>query len=413
YIIMNTLIKNIGHLYSPDENGDYGDITNRENVAISIKDGNIEKIHPERNPSLDSVDRVIDAKGLTVLPGFVDAHTHPVFWKTREAEFVMRNQGKSYEEIAATGGGIRNSARSFHQAGKSEIKSITKNRIKTFLEYGTTTIEAKSGYGLSREGEIKALEIISELNNEQKLEMVPTFLGAHEIPDDYRSRREKYIQLIIEEMLPEIAERQLAEYCDVFCEKGVFTIEETRKILKAAEDYGLKSRIHADELHAFGAAELAAEIEAATADHLVMVSDKGIKAMAEKKVIPVLLPATTFFLRKDQYAPARKMLSNKCEVALATDFNPGSSMTQNMPLVWTIAALKLGMVTGELLWATTIIPAKSLRREKEIGSIDVGKQADLVLMDIPNLDYLAYHMGINHVMATIKKGEILFKKEDR
>jgi imidazolonepropionase len=408
---MNTLVKNIGHLYSPDLNGEYGDITHCENGAIFIKDGYIEKIYSEANPSLNKFDKVIDANGLTVLPGFVDSHTHPVFWNTREAEFLMRIQGKTYEEIAEAGGGIRNSARDFQKAEKSEIKSRTRNRIKTFLEYGTTTIEAKSGYGLSREGEIKALEIISELNKEQNLEMIPTFLGAHEVPDDYRSNRGDYIQLIIEEMLPEIADRQLAEYCDVFCEKGVFTIDETRQILTAAQKYDLQARIHADELNPFGAAELAAQIGAATADHLVLVSDQGIMAMAEKKVIPVLLPATTFFLRKDQYAPARKMLSNMCEVALATDFNPGSSMTQNMALVWTVAALKLGMVTGELFWATTIIPAKSLKKEKEIGSIDVGKKADLILLDIPNLDYLAYHMGINHVIMTIKSGEVVFKRE--
>jgi imidazolonepropionase len=407
---MNTLIKNISHLYSPDVKGKYGDILNRENISISIKDGYIEKIHPEVNPSLGKIDRVIDAKGMTVLPGFVDAHTHPVFWNTRESEFVMRIQGKSYENIAAAGGGIRNSARNFQKVDKKQIKSRTKNRLKSFLEYGTTTIEAKSGYGLSTEGEIKSLEIISELNSDLALEMIPTFLGAHEVPDDYRSRRDKYIRLIIEEMLPYIAENKLAEYCDVFCEKGVFTVEETRQILISADAYGLKARIHADELHPFGAAELAAEIRAVTADHLVMVSDEGIKAMSAKKVIPVLLPATTFFLRKDQYAPARKMLSYKCDVALATDFNPGSSMTQNMQLVWTIAALKLGMFTGELLWATTIIPAKSLKRENKIGSIDVGKQADLILMDIPNLDYLAYHMGINHVKVTIKKGEVVYKK---
>jgi len=409
---MKTLITNIGHLYSPDVKGKYGDISKYENVSISILDGLIEKIHTDKNLSLDDIDQIIDAKGMTVLPGFVDAHTHPVFWKTRESEFIMRLQGKSYEEIAVAGGGIRNSARSFQQADKGQIKLITKSRIKTFLEYGTTTIEAKSGYGLSTEGELKSLEIISELNTEQALEMVPTFLGAHEVPDDYRTRRDAYIQLIIEEMIPEIARRKLALYCDVFCEKGVFSLEETGRIIEVAMSYGLKARIHADELHAFGAAELAAEMGAITADHLVMVSDKGIEAMAENRVIPILLPATTFFLRKDQYAPARKMLSRNCQVALATDFNPGSSMTQNMQLIWTIAALKLGMLTGEMLWATTVIPAKSVLRDNIIGSIEVGKQADLVLMDIPNLDYLAYHMGVNHVNMTIKKGEVVFKKED-
>jgi imidazolonepropionase len=409
---MKTIIKNIGHLYSPDVNGNYGDISKLENVSMSITDGFIEKIHHEKFPSSDNIDQIIDANGMSVLPGFVDAHTHPVFWKTRESEFIMRLQGKSYEEIATAGGGIRNSARSFQQADKDQIKLITKNRIKTFIEYGTTTIEAKSGYGLSTLGEIKSLEIISELNQEQALEMVPTFLGAHEVPDGYRSRRNEYVQLIIEEMLPEIARRKLALYCDVFCEKGVFSLEETRRIIEAAGSYGLKARIHSDELHAFGAAELASEMGAITADHLVMVSDKGIAAMAENKVIPVILPATTFFLGKDQYAPARKMLLNSCQVALATDFNPGSSMTQNMQLIWTIAALKLGMLTGEMLWATTIIPARSLMRENLIGSIEVGKQADLILLDIPNLDYLAYHMGINHVNMTIKKGKVVFKKED-
>jgi imidazolonepropionase len=344
------------------------------------------------------------------LPGFIDAHTHPVFWKTREAEFIMRIEGKSYEEIAAAGGGIRNSARHFRTAGKEEIKEITRKRIRTFFEYGTTTIEAKSGYGLSPESEIKALEIISELNQDQQLEMIPTFLGAHEVPDDYRSRREEYIQLIVERMIPEVSGRNLARYCDVFCEKGVFSIQETRAILKTAEKYGLRTRIHADELHPFGAAELAADLQTVTADHLVKVSAQGIQAMADNHVIPVILPATTFFLRKDEYAPARKMLETGCEVALATDFNPGSSMTQNMQLVWTIAALKLGMLPGELLWATTYIPAKSLAEEQKIGSIQPGKQADLVLMDIPNLEYLAYHMGINHVSITVKKGEVIFQK---
>jgi imidazolonepropionase len=379
-------------------------------VSLSIKDGYIDTIYPEINPPKDEATNTIDAKSLTVLPGFVDSHTHPVFWNTRESEFLMRIEGKTYEEIAEAGGGIRNSARDFRNANKNDIKMRTSERIKTFLEYGTTTIEAKSGYGLSLEGEIKSLEIIAELNQEQKLEMIPTFLGAHEVPDEFRSNREDYIQLIIEEMLPQVADRHLAEYCDVFCEKGVFTVEESRHILLAAKKYGLPARIHADELNAFGAAELASEVAAATADHLVQVSNQGIKAMAKNKVIPVLLPATTFFLRKDKYAPARKMISHKCQVALATDFNPGSSMTQNMSLVWTIGALKLGMVTGELLWATTIIPAKSLNRDQEIGSIEVGKKADLVLLDIPNLDYLAYHMGINHVMMTIKNGELVYNK---
>jgi imidazolonepropionase len=406
---MITLIKNIGNLYTPNLSGDYGDVIHMKDVSLSIKNGLVDKIFYDADQTPDDID-IIDAKGQTLLPGFIDAHTHPVFWNTRESEFRMRIEGKSYEEIAAAGGGIRNSARDFQMADKHDIKLKTARRIQTFLEYGTTTIEAKSGYGLSFEGEMKSLEIISELNEEQKLEMVPTFLGAHEVPDAYRTKREEYVQLIINKMLPAVAERKLAEYCDVFCEKGVFTLEETRVILTAARKYGMKARLHADELNAFGAAELAADLEAVTADHLVMVSDSGIDQIAKKNVIPVLLPVTTFFLRKDQYAPARKMISKKCQVALATDFNPGSSMTQNMPLVWSIASLKMGLVSGELLWATTIIPAKSVGRDQDIGSIKVGKKADLVIMDIPNLDYLAYHMGINHVIMTIKNGEVVYKR---
>jgi imidazolonepropionase len=413
YYSMVTLIKNIGHLYTPNLDDNYGSVTHLTDVSISLKDGKIEKILSDTNPEALHPDNVIDANGQTMLPGFVDAHTHPIFWNTREKEFLMRIQGKSYEEIAEAGGGIRNSARDFQGAEKEEIKQRTAGRIQTFLEYGTTTIEAKSGYGLSCDSEIKALEIIQELNQEQKLEMVPTFLGAHEVPDNYRSKRDQYIKLIVEEMIPKVANLHLAEYCDVFCEKGVFTIEETRYIMKEAQAYGLIPRLHADELNAFGAAELAAELGAATADHLVLVSEKGIEAMSVHNVIPVLLPATTFFLRKDHYAPARKMISKNCQVALATDFNPGSSMTQNMSLIWTIAALKLGMLPGEILWATTIIPAKSLNREKEIGSIENSKKADLILLDIPNLDYLAYHMGINHVTTTIKNGEIVFRRENQ
>jgi len=409
---MKKLIKNISKLYSADPKGKYGDIIEIYSPEILIENGKIIKIS-EKIEFTGSKDlEIIDAKGYCILPGFVDPHTHPVFWKTREKEFIMRIEGKSYEEIAEAGGGIRNSARSFREASKDQIKSITKERIEKFFEYGTTTIEAKSGYGLSKDDEIKSLEIINELNTEQQLEMIPTFLGAHEVPDDYRDKRNDYIDLIINEMLPIVAEKNLANYCDVFCEKGVFDLNETRKILEAAGRLGLKFRIHADELNAFGAAELAANMNAVTADHLVKVSDEGIRKMAENGVIPVLLPATTFFLRKDEYTPARKMLDAGCEVALATDFNPGSSMTQNMQMLWSIGALKLGLLPNELLWATTFIPAKSLSLENSVGTIAEGKQADLILLDIPNLEYLPYHFAINHLKKTFKKGELVFENKN-
>jgi imidazolonepropionase len=409
---MTTLIKNIGQMYSADTTGEYGTYLTYTDCAILLENKIISTIYEEPDPEIANVGRIIDAEGKTILPGFVDAHTHPVFWNTRESEFTMRIKGLSYEEIAQAGGGIRNSARSFQKASRTEIKEVTEERIKTFLEYGTTTIEAKSGYGLSRESELKALEIIADLNNEQALEMIPTFLGAHEVPDEYQSNRKAYIDLLVNDMIPEVAKKKLARYCDVFCEKNVFSLEETKYILHKGIEYHLPGRIHADELHAFGAAELAVEMKAITADHLVKVSDKGIQMMAESGVIPVLLPATTFFLRKDEYAPARKMISAGCEVAVSTDFNPGSSMTQNMQLIWTIGALKLGMLSGELLWATTYVPAKSLQMEHKIGCIGEGKQADLIILDIPNLDFLAYHMGINHVALTIKKGKVVFKKNN-
>jgi imidazolonepropionase len=408
---MYTLIENISKLYTADTNNGFGSIRAIDDAAVLIEGHNISDIYTRGQFSNNEADTVIDASGKCVFPGFVDAHTHPVFWKTREHEFIMRIRGKSYEEIAAAGGGIRNSARNFQSAATAEIKQVSRERISQFLAHGTTTIEAKSGYGLSTNDEIRSLEIIQELNNEQPLDLVPTFLGAHEVPDDYRDRKAEYIKLVKDEMIPKIAEKKLAIYCDVFCEKGVFEIEECRDILLTAQHHGLKIRLHADELSAFGGAELAAELNAVSADHLVHISSEGIRKMAKKRIIPILLPVTTFFLRKDTYAPARDMIEAGCEIALATDFNPGSAMTQNMQLVWSIGALKMGLLPGELLWATTIIPAKSLGLEKKVGSIKKDMQADLVLLDIPDIDYLPYHLGINHVFMTIKKGKIVYERE--
>ena len=406
---MRVLLKNIGHIFTPDLSRDFGSVKHYEDVHLVLEDGKILEVL-DGISALPDVDQVINVRGKSVLPGFVDAHTHPVFWQTREAEFVMRIQGKSYEEIAAAGGGIRNSVRRFREANKEDIKRVTRERVRLFAEFGVTTIEAKSGYGLSPQDEIKALEVIQELNSEEKIDLVPTFLGAHEIPDEYRDDRQGYIRLLIEDMIPEVAERKLAKYCDVFCEKDVFTVEETRQILSAAKEYGLQARIHADELFPTGGAELAAELGAKTADHLVQISDAGIRAMAEKGTIAVLLPGTTFFLGKDRYAPARKMIDAGCQIAVSTDFNPGSSATQNLQLMWTIAALKMRLLPGELLWATTIIPARSLDLDNEIGSIEPGKNADLVILDVPNLEHIAYHYGVNHTLMTLKKGEVIYKK---
>ena len=407
---MTTLIKNISKLYTPLSGKPYGHIHEIEGVALLINEGKIDSIIQNQN-NLPVADETIDADGTTVLPGFIDAHTHPVFWKTREDEFIMRIQGKSYEEIARAGGGIRNSVRRFREADKAQIKEVTRKRISKFLEYGTTTIEAKSGYGLSTKDEIKSLEIINELNNEQPLDLVPTFLGAHEVPDEYQDKRDEYIELIVNEMIPEIAKKKLARFCDVFCEEGVFTVNESKRIFKAAQDFEINARVHADELKGTGGAEMAADIGAVTADHLVKVSDEGIHKMAEKGVIPVLLPGTTFFLMKDEYAPARKMIEAGCRVAISTDYNPGSSTTQNMQLIWTIAALKFKMLPQELLWASTLTPAESLGMQDKIGSIEKNKNADLIFLDIPNLNYLPYHYGLNHVLMTLKNGQVVYSKK--
>jgi imidazolonepropionase len=380
----------------------------RSGVGILIEEENIK--------SIDSVQKLeaaypdiqkIDGNNCLAIPGFVDPHTHPVFHKTREEEFKMRIQGKSYEEIAAAGGGIRNSVRAFRQASFEEIAKLTYHRIHKFLEYGTTTIEAKSGYGLSLEDELKALRILKKLSKLIPITIVPTFLGAHEIPDEYRQDRKKYIALITEEMIPAVAEEKLAVFCDVFCEKDVFSVNESEKILLAARDHGLIPKLHADELLPTGGAELAAKVKAISADHLLMVSDQGIAEMRNAGVIPVLLPGTAFFLGKKDYAPARKMIESGMPVALATDFNPGSSMTQNMQLILTIAAINMKMIPSEVIGAATVNSAKAIGMENEVGMIDFGKKADIVLMNIPDYKYLPYHYGINHVKMVIRHGQIV------
>ncbi len=379
-----------------------------ENTAIAIDGDEICAIdHLAALQQKYPVADVIDGQNCWAFPGFVDPHTHPVFYKTREAEFAMRIAGKSYEEIAAAGGGIRNSVRAFRQASFDEIAERTVPRIRKFLEYGTTTIEAKSGYGLSTADELKSLRILKKLAKLIPITIVPTFLGAHEVPDEYQSNREKYVDLVINEMIPRVAEEKLAIFCDVFCEKNVFTISQSERILRAAKDHGLIPKLHADELHYTGGAELAARVGAISADHLVKISDEGIAAMKNSGVIPVLLPGTTFFLMKNQYAPARKMLDAGLPVALATDFNPGSSFTQNMQLMLTIAALQMKMTPEESIAAATLNAAKSIAQQKKAGSLETGKKADIILLDIPNYHFLPYHYGINHVKMTIRHGKIV------
>jgi imidazolonepropionase len=350
---------------------------------------------------------VVDAGGAVVTPGLIDPHTHPVFARTREKEFEMRAQGKSYMEIAQSGGGIRSSVRDLREASLQQLKERTKKCLDMMLDHGITTIEAKSGYGLSTESELKSLQVIKELNEVHPIDLIPTFLGAHEVPDEYRDHREEYIDLLINEMIPLVVKEGLAEYCDIFCEEGVYTVEESRKIMQAARDAGLKLRFHADELASTGGAELAAEMAAATADHIVYVSDEGIRAMARAGTVAVLLPGTTFSLGGKTYAPARKMIAAGVPVALSTDCNPGSSFTESMGIIITLAVLNLKMTTAEALSAVTVNAACSLDRAEEIGRLEPGMRADIVVWDMADYRELSYHYGVNLVRTVVKRGKVV------
>ena len=381
-----------------------------EGAAVAISDGKIVAVGKTGEilgqVKIDERTNVIDAKDKVVLPGFVDSHTHPVFAATREEEFEMRVKGRPYQEIAAAGGGIKSSVRTLRAASKEELIQLTLPRLDRMLSYGTTTIEAKSGYGLSLDDEIKMLEVIKELNHLHPIDLVPTFLGAHEIPEEYKSRKDEYVELITQKMIPEVARRKLAVFCDIFCEKGVFDIEESREILTAAKDHGFKLKLHADQLTALGGSKLAAELGAVSADHLEFIDDQGIEMMKQAGVIGVLLPGACFGLGIKEYPPARKMIDQGLPVALATDFNPGSSMTESMPIILSMACLMMKMSPAEAVVASTINSAYAVGRADDLGSIEKGKKADLVIWDVQDYREIPYHYGVNLVDQVIKEGKV-------
>ncbi len=361
----------------------------------------------EQKIETDAATRVVDASGQVVLPGLVDPHTHVVFGGSREHEFSLKLEGVPYLEILARGGGILSSVEMTRAATEDELVAAGIKYCRQMLAQGTTTAEAKSGYGLSTEAELKTLRAIHQVDGAQPIDLVPTFLGAHAVPKEYKGEPDRYLDLVIDEMLPRVVENNLARYCDVFCEEDVFSVEQSRRVLNAAREMGLELKMHADEIVPLGGAELAAELGAVSADHLLVISDEGIRRMAEEGVIAVILPGTTFYLREDHYAPGRKMIEAGVPVALATDFNPGSSPNNNLQLIINIASLYLRMTPAEVINAITINSAHAVGRAAEVGSLEAGKKADLVLFDAPNYDYLAYRYGTNLVSKVIKNGQLV------
>lgn len=349
---------------------------------------------------------IIDASGKAVLPGFVDSHTHLVFGGYREEEFSWRMRGDSYMSIMERGGGIHSTMNATRKASFEELAEAGKKRLDKMLKLGVTTVEGKSGYGMDKATELKQLEVMKYLNENHSVDIVSTFLGAHATPTEYKAREDDFIDYLINEVMPEVKEKKLAECCDIFCEKNVFDIEQSRRYLLAAKELGFKLKIHADEIVRLGGAELAVELGALSADHLLQASDKGIEMLAGSKTVATLLPCTAFSLKED-YARGRYMIDKGCAVALATDLNPGSSFTSSIPLTFALACNYMQLSPEEAVTALTINAAAALGRADEIGSIDVGKQGDLIVLEFPSYKFLPYHIGMNIVERVVKKGKIV------
>ncbi len=355
---------------------------------------------------------IIDATGKAVLPGFVDSHTHLVFGGYRAEEFSWRLRGDSYMEIMKRGGGILNTVEATRKAPMEDLIESGIKRLDSMLSFGVTTVEGKSGYGLDRNTEIKQLEVMKALDKVHPVDVVSTFLGAHTVPKEYHSREDEFIDFMIEDVMVEVTKLNLAEFCDVFCEKNIFSVNQSRRLLQKAKEMGLKLKIHADEIVQMGGAELAAELEAVSADHLLQASDKGIGDIAKTGVVATLLPGTAFSL-KEPYARGRYMIDRNCAVALATDLNPGSCFSESIPLIIALATLYMEIKPEEAITALTLNGAAALDRADRIGSIDKGKLGDLIILEFPSYNYIPYHIGVSAVEKVIKKGVLVFDKEKK
>ncbi|KGG80195.1 imidazolonepropionase [Caloranaerobacter azorensis H53214] len=415
----NIIIKNANELvtcsgFKAKQGKEMSDLKIINDGAVVIEDGIIkavgktEEILKEYN---EKDYKVIDASNKAVLPGFVDSHTHFVFGGYRAEEFSWRLRGDSYMEIMKRGGGIVSTVKATREASFEELFESGLKRLDSMLSFGVTTVEGKSGYGLDCETEIKQLEVMDKLDNTHPIDIAKTFLGPHAVPKDYKGREDEFIDFMIDEVLPVVAERKLAEFCDIFCEKNVFSVEQSRRYLKKAKEYGFKLKIHADEIVQLGGAELSAELGAVSADHLLQASDEGIRQMAEKGVVATLLPGTAFSL-KEPYARARYMIDQNLAVALATDMNPGSCHTESIPLIFALATLYMNMTTEEAITALTINGAAAIDRANSIGSIDVGKKGDIIILEFPSYKYIPYHIGVSTVEKVIKDGVLVFNKEE-
>ena len=385
--------------------------------AVLVREGVIVAVGPcaevERHAGAKRAEKV-DVGGRVALPGFVDSHTHLIHAASRAEEYELKIQGASYEEIARKGGGILNSVKKLRAATEEQLKRRARAALEQFAAYGTTTVEAKSGYGLEVTSELKILRLQKELNTEQPLEIISTFLGAHVVPAEYRGKAdgaEKYIELLMEQMLPEVMNDGLAEFCDVFCDRGAFTREQSKRILSEAQLHGLTPRLHAEQLSRTGATALAVELGAASCDHLEQVNAADIRALGKSKTVATLLPGCDFHLGLEKYAPARKLIEAGAIVALATDYNPGTSPTVSIPMILSLACSQLRMTPGEAICAATINAAYALRRDQRIGSIENGKQADLAVFDVEDYREIPYYFGMNLCWMTIKSGEIVWMRE--
>ncbi|MGD6802197.1 imidazolonepropionase [Rossellomorea vietnamensis] len=412
----DVLIKNIGQLLTMDH-GDgpirgekMAQVPMIEQAALAIKDGKIAWMGKTTEAISLTADKTIDAEGKLVTPGLVDPHTHLVFGGSREHEMALKQQGVPYLEILKRGGGILSTVKATREASEEQLLEKARFHLDRIISYGVTTMEAKSGYGLEKETELKQLRVVKKLNEQHPIDLVSTFLGAHAIPPEHKENPDAFLQEMLN-LLPHIEKEGLAEFVDIFSETGVFTVEQARGFLLKAKEMGFDVKIHADEIDPLGGTEMAVEVGARSGEHLVGASDKGIEMLGTSETIAVLLPGTCFYLNKDSYAKAREMIEAGAAVALSTDFNPGSSPTENLQLIMNLAALKMKMTPEEIWNSVTVNAAYAINRGESAGRMAIGRQADIVLWDVPNYHYVPYHYGVNHVNTVWKAGKLVYGKE--